>query len=125
LVLFAVFFQENGDRRYDCGVTINVAQQTLLDDISKRETGDGRFVGSLLDICFSAEVLARASITGKSKKDINDVAKLDPQKMHFIKSQYQDRLANAADKEKREKLFNIFVNRKVQNSRRKFMTRNS
>jgi hypothetical protein len=81
--------------------------------------GDGRFVGILLDICFGEEILMSASVTGKAKNDMTTM-KLDERILEFVKIQYWLRLANADDRQKRAKMFKQFVNRKIQNIRKKF-----
>jgi hypothetical protein len=110
--------KENGDKLYDCGVTITTPQQTQLDHITPYEMGDGRFVAVLLDICFGEEVLLSACVTGRGKKN-RKTTKLDARIIEFVENKYWARLADADDKEKRAKLFRTYVNRRIQNIRRK------
>jgi hypothetical protein len=116
----SIILKENGDKLYNNGVTITTPQQTQLDHITPYETGDAQFVAVLLDICFDEETLVSACVTGKGKKN-RYTTKLDERLLKFVERKYRARLADIEDRDKRAKLFNMYVNRKIQNVRRKLL----
>jgi BEN domain len=114
-----------------------------LDALPTRASGDARFVSMLLQICFGTDILASSSITGKStyKSNSTKVTQLDQDVLEFIKRElsmeimdekqlnhdlcfpgkYLQRLGNAVDKPQRAKLFNDYVSRKIQNTRKEIL----
>jgi hypothetical protein len=78
------FIQDNGDKLFDCGITITTRQNDELESFSLDETDDARWVGTMLQISFGTPALATASLTGKSKKNKTN-EKLDEDKLGLVR----------------------------------------
>jgi BEN domain len=128
---------EDGSQVYPCGFSLSVSQQIHLDLIPKTEEGDVKFLYTLLSFVFGKDLLARSTLTGRSKSGANK-QQLDPVKIqcirgnfdlknifnhnffngHFSKVLFLNRFltkVNNVEANKRAKSFERIVNRKIQN----------
>jgi hypothetical protein len=96
------------------------------------ETFDGTYIGDLLTIVYGTSVLLISSLTGTTKtlSQGPPAAKLDETKFTFIKAMFYKRLEDYQQQQQqtteiystikqRKTNFNIYVNRKIQNLKKR------